>query len=72
LAPEPVWKGEEYLTPRGFDPRTVQPVASRYTDCAIPNIHKKNPSVTTHEFLLLEFGGFATCFDKTGPSSGKT
>ena len=20
----------------GFDPRTVQPVASRYTDCAIP------------------------------------
>jgi len=22
--------------PPGFDPRTVQPVASRYTDCAIP------------------------------------
>ena len=22
--------------PLGFDPRTVQPVASRYTDCAIP------------------------------------
>jgi hypothetical protein len=22
--------------PRGFDPRTVQPVASRYTVCAIP------------------------------------
>ena len=24
------------LTPRGFDPRTVLPVASRYTDCATP------------------------------------
>ena len=23
-------------SPPGFDPRTVQPVASRYTDCAIP------------------------------------
>jgi hypothetical protein len=22
----------------GFDPRTVQPVASLYTDCAIPNL----------------------------------
>jgi hypothetical protein len=22
--------------PRGFDPRTVRPVASSYTDCAIP------------------------------------
>jgi len=26
-------------TPPGFDPRTVQPVASRYTDCAIPALH---------------------------------
>ena len=25
--------------PSGFDPRTVQPVASRYTDCAIPAPH---------------------------------
>jgi len=24
--------------PSGFDPRTVQPVASRYADCSIPNI----------------------------------
>ena len=24
------------LPPPGFDPRTVQPLASRYTDCAIP------------------------------------
>jgi hypothetical protein len=34
-APEPVWIGAEYLAPTGFDPRTFQPVASRYTDCAI-------------------------------------
>jgi hypothetical protein len=26
-------------SPPGFDPPTVQPVASRYTDCAIP-VHK--------------------------------
>jgi hypothetical protein len=27
----PVWTGAENLAPPGFDPRTVQPVASRYT-----------------------------------------
>jgi hypothetical protein len=35
-APEPVWIGAENLAPPGFDPRTFQPVASRYTDYAIP------------------------------------
>ena len=36
-APGPVCTGAENLAPPpGFDPRTVQPVASRYTDCAIP------------------------------------
>ena len=31
-APGPVWTGAENLyPPPGFDPRTVQPVASRYT-----------------------------------------
>jgi hypothetical protein len=36
-APGPVWTGAENLAPhRGFDPRTVQPVASRYTEYAIP------------------------------------
>jgi hypothetical protein len=34
-APEPVWIGAENLAPPGFDPRTFQPVASRYTDLAI-------------------------------------
>ena len=31
-APRPVWTGAENLAPPGFEPRTVQPVASRYTD----------------------------------------
>jgi hypothetical protein len=31
-APGPVWTGVENLAPPGFDPRTVQPVANRYTD----------------------------------------
>jgi hypothetical protein len=38
-APGPVWTGAENLPPPhppGFDPRTSQPVASRYTDCVIP------------------------------------
>jgi hypothetical protein len=31
-----VWRGTESLAPPpGFDPRTVQPVATRYTDWAI-------------------------------------
>jgi len=29
-----VWTGAENLAPPGFDPRTVQPVDSRYTDYA--------------------------------------
>jgi hypothetical protein len=33
-APGPVWTGAENLAPPGFDPRPVQPVASRYTDYA--------------------------------------
>jgi hypothetical protein len=35
-APEQVWIGAENLAPPEFDPRTFQPVASRYTDYAIP------------------------------------
>jgi hypothetical protein len=34
-APGPVWTGAENLAPPpGFDPRTVHPLASRYTDYA--------------------------------------
>jgi hypothetical protein len=35
-APELVWIGAENLAPPGFDPRTFQPIASRYIDGAIP------------------------------------
>jgi hypothetical protein len=35
-APEPAWIRAENLAPPGFDPRTLQPVAGRYTDYAIP------------------------------------
>ena len=34
LASGPVWTRAENLVPPGFDPRTVQPVASRYTEHA--------------------------------------
>jgi len=41
-APGPVWTGAEYLAPPpGFDPRTVQPVASRNTVRAIPLLNQK-------------------------------
>ena len=32
--PGPVWTDAENLAPPGLDPRTVQPVANRYTDYA--------------------------------------
>ena len=35
-APRQVWTGGKNSRPPGFDSRTVQPVASRYTDWAIP------------------------------------
>jgi hypothetical protein len=35
-APGLGWTGVENLSPPGFDPWAVQPVASRYTDYAIP------------------------------------
>ena len=39
-APGPVWTGVENLAPPpGFDPRTVQPVASRYTDWTVAAPH---------------------------------
>jgi hypothetical protein len=33
-ATRPVWTGKENVPPPGFDPQTVQPITSRYTDCA--------------------------------------
>ena len=36
----------------GFDPRTAQPVASRYTDCAIPAHTKVNVHIITGNYLV--------------------
>jgi hypothetical protein len=50
----PVWTWEKSRYPPGFDPRTVQPVASRYTDWAM-NI-KTNLNyiqLSTYEFYLV-------------------
>jgi hypothetical protein len=38
--PGPVWTGVENLAPPRFDLRTVQPVASCYTDLAMPTNNK--------------------------------
>ena len=53
--PEPVWTGAENLAPLGFDPRAVQPVASRYTDYAMPAHRCHN--------LFLIFQSSPTGFD---------
>jgi hypothetical protein len=34
-APGTVWTGTENLDPLGFDPRTIQPIVSNYTNYAI-------------------------------------
>ena len=47
-APGPVWTGAENLAPPGFDPRTVQPVASPHTDWTIPT-HTANVPGTTNK-----------------------
>jgi hypothetical protein len=55
-APGPVWTGAEYLAlPPGFDPLTVQPVASCYTDWATrPNTFKKNQRHADLKHLQLD------------------
>jgi len=35
-APGAIWTGAENLSPAGFDALTAQPVASGYTDYAVP------------------------------------
>ena len=51
--PGPVWTGAENLAPPGFDPRTVQPVASRYIDYATrttllwTHVHKTEPFLSS-------------------------
>ena len=45
-----VWKKSN---PPGFDPRTVQPAASRYTDLAIPAHPPKHVGVGTYHELFF-------------------
>jgi hypothetical protein len=50
VGPRAVWTFADNLAHTGFDIRTVQPVASRYTDCTITtdvfgaglHVHQKN------------------------------
>ena len=44
-APGPVWTGRKILSPPGFDPRTVQPVVSRYNDWAT------RPTIFSHIYI---------------------
>ena len=55
LAPEPVWTGGKMCVPLGFDPRTVQPEVSRYTDWATrPTSHIAVGSLQSWEIFLAE------------------
>jgi len=38
--PGPIWRVRKISPPPIFDPRTVQPLASRYNDCGIPVMHQ--------------------------------
>ena len=52
--PGPVWKGAKNLaSPPGFDPGTVQPVASRYTEWAIPG-HEHVYNFVYHLFVTTD------------------
>ena len=48
-----MWKN---LSTPGFDPRTVQPLANRYTDCAIPAHRPDWVANQNLVFKLLNFG----------------
>ena len=48
--------------PPGFDPRTVQPLASRYTDCAIPALIIALINTLMHTNISLAVRWSHTCF----------
>jgi hypothetical protein len=50
---EGVWKRENLLTPPGFKPRIVQPVASRFTDEAIPATHTHTHTQTIYIYIYI-------------------
>jgi hypothetical protein len=51
-APGPVWTAVENLAPPGFDPQTVQPVASHYTDYTTSLTYFQNLILICHAQLL--------------------
>jgi len=55
LTPGPVWTGTENTPnpPPEFDPRTVQPVASCYTDWAVPTHKWLHTNIVWISSLLL-------------------
>ena len=59
LASGPVWTVAENLAPPGFDPRTVQPVGSRYTDYATrptcTQLNNNNNNNNNNRLILLLF-----------------
>jgi hypothetical protein len=70
-APEPIWttwRRENYCPHRDLnsDPSVVQPVASRYTDCAIPappyinsQIQIRNTFLSRPTYFVHDFGKYA-------------
>jgi hypothetical protein len=53
---EAVWTARKISLPPGFDPRTVQPVASRYTDRTIPAARTtKKTTLFVYEVLCYWF-----------------
>jgi hypothetical protein len=51
--PGPVYTCATISPPPGFDPRTVQPVGSRYTDCAIRTTPTSEESTNSHCQIIL-------------------
>ena len=52
-----IWK---ILPPPGFDPRTVQPVAIRYTDYAIATLNFISTVAKWHMYILMNKGLYRT------------
>jgi hypothetical protein len=59
-APGPVWTGAENLAPPGFDPQTVQPVASHVARCKIA-INSNNVFIST-SFLFCIVSSLAVFY----------
>ena len=51
----PLWTGAENLAQLGFDPRTVQPVGSRYIDYTIRPTKHDQPSSNSQIFANSQF-----------------